>query len=316
MQAFDFYTPAFKDLRYLSGFFRVMEAYRWGCGKESIEFMGLGIKYKNNEHIFDEKIKNGVPFLSYPLIEDTGIVRHGFSTRLGGVSKGHCAAMNISITRGDDPEAVAENKRRIAGAIGVSPRDLTFTHQTHTTNVAVVREEDRGRRFMETDGMVTDVPGICLVTFYADCVPLFFVDPVRGAVGLSHSGWRGTVGKIGKVTVERMTAEYGTDPKDVIAAIGPSICQDCYEVSEDVIEKFREAFDERIWTDLFYQKPDGKYQLNLWKANEAVFLEAGLQKEHIAVTNVCTHCNPDLLFSHRAAGEKRGNLSAFLALKD
>lgn len=277
--------------------------------------MSLGLKYKNLEHIFDENNVNGVPFLSYPLLENTGIVNHGFSTRLGGVSTGHCATMNISTTRGDAPEAIIENKKRIAAAIGVDVDSMTFTHQTHTTNVAVVREEDRGGRFMETDGMITNVPGICLVTFYADCVPLYFVDPVHKAIGISHSGWRGTVGKMGKVTVEKMRKEYGTNPEDVIAAIGPSICQDCYEVSEDVIVEFKNNFDENLWDELFYQKENGKYQLNLWKANEAVFLEAGIRKENIAVTNVCTHCNPDILFSHRTSGFNRGNLSAFLALK-
>ena len=278
--------------------------------------MNLGLKYKNQEHIFDEKVVNDVPFLAYPLLENTGIVHHGFSTRLGGVSTGNCATMNISTTRGDDPEAIAENKRRIAGAIGVLPEDMTFTHQTHTTNVAVVRKENRGTRFSETDGMVTNETGICLVTFYADCVPLYFVDPVKHAIGMCHSGWRGTVGKIGKVTVQKMAEEYGCNPDDMVAAIGPSICQDCYEVSEDVIVEFKKSFDEKYWTELFYSKDNGKYQLNLWKANEIVLMEAGIRKEKIAVTNVCTHCNPDVLFSHRTTGGKRGNLSAFLALKD
>ena len=191
---------------------------------------------------------------------------------------------------------------------------MTYTNQTHTTNVAVVEAKDRGKRFMETDGMVTNVPEICLVTFYADCVPLFFVDPVHRAIGLSHSGWRGTVGKMGKVTIERMREEYGTDPAQVVAAVGPSICQDCYEVSVDVIEKFRENFDKDLWPELFYEKADGKYQLNLWRANQAVLTEAGVQGENIAVTNLCTHCNPDILFSHRSTGTARGNLSAFLAL--
>ncbi len=277
--------------------------------------MSLGLQYKNQEHIYDEKTVDGVPFLSYPMLEETGIVHHGFSTKLGGVSKGCWATMNISTTRGDDPEDVEENQRRIARAIGVKPEDMTFTNQTHTTNVAVVRAEDKGRRFMETDGMITNVPGICLVTFYADCVPLYFVDPVKKVIGLSHSGWRGTVGKIGKVTVELMQKTYGSDPKDILAAIGPSICQDCYEVSEDVIVKFQKSFEEKYWPELFYQKENGKYQLNLWKANELVFEEAGILKKHIAVTNVCTHCNPDILFSHRITGNKRGNLSAFLALK-
>lgn len=279
----------------------------------------LGLNYKDNQNVLEEKVVNGVPLLTYPLLERTNVVKHGFSTRLGGVSTGDCATMNISTTRGDAPEAVEENKRRLAGALGVKVEDFTFTYQTHTTNVAVVREEDRGTRFMETDGMVTNVPGICLVTFYADCVPLYFVDPVKKVIGLSHSGWRGTVHKMGKVTVEKMSEVYGTNPADVVAAVGPSICQDCYEVSEDVIARFRDSFEECYWQQLFYQKEEqkatGKYQLNLWKANELVLREAGIPKEQIAVTNLCTHCNPNVLFSHRATGGKRGNLSAFLALK-
>ena len=277
--------------------------------------MSLGLKYKNHEHIFDEKEVNGVPFLTYTLLEHTGVVTHGFSTRLGGVSTGYCSTMNISTTRGDDPKAIEENKRRLATAIGVDADSFTYTNQTHTTNVAVVEPKDRGRRFLETDGLVTNVPGICLVTFYADCVPLYFVDPVKKAIGLSHSGWRGTVHKMGKVTVETMRDAYGTRPEDVIAAIGPSICQDCYEVSEEVIEQFRNNFEKSLWSELFYQKENGKYQLNLWKANQVVLMEAGIKKEHIAVTNVCTHCNPDIFFSHRITGDQRGNLSALLALK-
>ncbi len=278
--------------------------------------MNLGLIYKNQENIFEERERGGVPYLSYPLFENTGIVDHGFSTRLGGVSEGCFRSMNISTTRGDDPRHVARNCELIAQAIGVKPESFTYTHQTHTTNVAVVKAEDRGKRFMETDGMVTNVPGICLVTFYADCVPLYFVDPVKRAIGLSHSGWRGTAGKIGRVTVEKMCEEYGSRPEDILAAVGPSICQDCYEVSEDVIERFREEFREDLWERLFYKKENGKYQLDLWEANRQVFLEAGIQEEHIAVTNVCTHCNPDILFSHRKTGGKRGNLSAFLALKE
>ena len=247
--------------------------------------MNLGLHYKNQDHIFDEKEVNGVPFLSYPMLEETGIVNHGFSTRLGGVSKGCWATMNISTTRGDDPEDVRENQRRIARAIGVQPEDMTFTNQTHTTNVAVVKAGDRGKRFQ------------------------------KKAIGLSHSGWRGTVGKIGKVTIELMQKTYGSDPEDIIAAIGPSICRDCYEVSGDVIQQFRESFDEAYWPELFYKKENGKYQLDLWRANERIFTEAGIREDHIAVTNVCTHCNPDILFSHRTTGDKRGNVSAFLALK-
>ena len=184
-----------------------------------------------------------------------------------------------------------------------------------------VTEEERGmgilkpQDYTDVDGLVTNVPGVCLVTFYADCVPLYFVDPVRKAIGLSHSGWRGTVGKIGQKTVEKMQETYGCDPKDMLAAVGPSICQDCYEVSEDVIKEFQDSFPKSVWRDIFYRKENGKYQLDLWKANVYLLKEAGITEEHMAVTNICTHCNSKILYSHREAGDKRGNLCAFLALK-
>ena len=277
--------------------------------------MSLGLKYKNNEQIFVERQRGGVPYLSYPLFENTGIVNHGFSTRLGGVSTGCFSSMNISLTRGDDPEAVKKNRELIAQAIGVEVADFTYTQQTHTTNVKRVYARERGQSFPETDGMITDVPGICLVTSYADCVPLYFVDPVKKAIGLSHSGWRGTVGKIGKNTVQLMQENFGSKPEDLLAAVGPSVCMDCYEVSEDVIEQFKEAFEKKYWEDLFYKKENGKYQLNLWKANELIFLESGILPEHMAITNVCTHCNSKILYSHRTMGNNRGNLCAFLVLK-
>lgn len=284
------------------------------------EKMSLGLKYKDERHVFDEE-GGETPYLKYPMFEKTGIVKHGFSTRLGGVSRGCYASLNLSFDRGDREEDVRENFRRIGEAIGVRCEDMVLSKQTHTTNVRVVTEADRGkgivreRDYTDVDGLVTDVPGICLVTSYADCVPLYFVDPVNKVIGLSHSGWRGTVGKIGKKTVEVMKNTFGSDPRDILAAVGPSVCLDCYEVSRDVIDKVKEAFAEHLWEQLFYRKPDGKYQLDLWKANELIFREAGISEEHIAVTNVCTHCNSDILYSHRAAGNKRGNLCAFLALK-
>lgn len=277
--------------------------------------------YKNQEPIFEEKQVGEVLYLAYPLLENAGIVKHGFSTRVGGVSDGIFDSMNLSFARGDKEESVRENFTRMAQAIGVEPDSLVFSAQTHTTNVRKVTVEDKGKGinqpldYQDVDGLITNVPGICLTTFYADCVPLFFVDPVHKAIGLSHSGWRGTVGKIGKETIERMKEEYGTNAEDVLVAIGPSICQDCYEVSEDVIIKFKEVFDEIYWEELFYEKDNRKFQLNLWKANEIILLEAGVQKENIAVTNVCTNCNSDMLFSHRATKGERGSLAAFMALK-
>ena len=282
--------------------------------------MSLGLEYKNKEHIFDE-MEGAVPYLSFPMFRDTGLVTDGFSTRLGGVSEGCFSSLNLSFDRGDDRTAVAENFRRMGEALGVRCEDMVLSQQTHTTNIRIVTDEDRGkgitreRDYTDIDGLITNVPGICLVTTYADCVPLYFLDPVKKVIAFSHSGWRGTVGKIGKKTVELMHDNFGSDPADILAAVGPSVCQDCYEVSADVIDRFKEVFDRSVWDELFYGKPDGKYQLDLWKANEKIFLEAGIRKDHIAVTNVCTHCNSGLLYSHRAMGDKRGNLCAFLALK-
>lgn len=278
--------------------------------------MKLNLQYKNNEKIFTEVEKNKVPYLIFNHLEETGLVKQAFTTRLGGVSTGDCASMNISIQRGDTPENVLENTKRLSKAIGVKEDSLVFSSQTHTTNVVEVTRENYKDHFSDVDGMITKIPGLTLVTFYADCVPLYFVDPVKKAIGLSHSGWRGTVHKIGKVTVEAMTRAFRSDPKDILVGIGPSICQDCYEVSEDVIIEVNKAFKGYQEKDLYYQKDNGKYQLNLWRANELVLAEAGILKENLATTNLCTCCNSDFLFSHRASKGKRGNLSALLALKE
>ena len=267
------------------------------------------------------KENKGVTWLTYPAFEQFADIVHGFSTRLGGVIEGIYASMNLSFTRGDKDAAVYENYRRFAVALGFSERDIVTSDQTHTANVRIITEEDRGngitkpRPYTDVDGMITNVRGLVLATFYADCVPLYFVDPVHHAIGLSHSGWRGTVAKIGAVTIRKMQETYGTDPADVYAAIGPSICQECYEVSEDVILEFQKSFAPEHWEKLFYKKENGKYQLNLWEANKIIFTEAGITEKHISMPGICTCCNPEFLFSHRASHGKRGNLGAFLGLK-
>ena len=302
------------------------------------------MKQKNNQQILEYKsheLEQGiqVPLLHYKLLDELGMVKHCFTTREGGVSTGDCASMNLSFTRGDEEAAVRENYRRIAEALGVKCEDMVCSDQTHTTNVRRVTRADAGKGvvcpkdYTDVDGLITNEPGLVLATFYADCVPLYFVDPVHKAIGLSHSGWRGTVGKIGQVTIEAMNREFGSEPEDLYCAIGPSICQDCYEVSRDVAEEFMQAFPEHVSEILYHrevlendmqqagiqqtevpQNAEDKFQLDLWKANEIVLKEAGILPEHLAVTNICTCCNPDKLFSHRASKGRRGNLAAMLAL--
>ncbi len=265
--------------------------------------------------------KGELPVLHYPLLDACGMVKHCFTTRGGGVSKGMFESLNLSFTRGDDEADVQENYARVASFFGTDKTHFVCSDQTHTTNVRRVGKADAGygvtrpRPYKDVDGLVTDEPGIILSTFYADCVPLFFVDPVHRAIGLSHSGWRGTVGRMGAETLLAMEREFHTRPEDVLAAVGPSICQDCYEVSADVADAFYKEFPGHE-KEILLDKGNGKYQLDLWKTNEIILREAGIAKEHLAVTNICTCCNSQLLFSHRASQGKRGNLGAFMQITE
>ena len=205
--------------------------------------MNLDFHYKNTNPIFTIKQTGETPVLQFSIFNQTDMVKHGFSTRLGGVSTGIYASMNLGQSRGDDPEKVQRNYRIIADTIGVSTEWMVCSDQTHTTNVKVVTKEDAGKGllqpkdYQDIDGLITNVPGLCLVTYYADCVPLLFLDPVQKVIASSHSGWRGTVGHMGEITIQKMQREFGCRPEHILAAIGPSICQDCYEVSEDVIQQ-------------------------------------------------------------------------------
>lgn len=278
-----------------------------------------------------------LPYLAFPALEGTGFVKHAFTTRAGGVSEGVCATLNLSFSRGDSEEAVRENFRRLAEELGTEENCFVFTDQTHTTNVRVVTEADAGKGltrpkdYHDVDGLVTDVPGIVLSVFTADCVPVFLADPVRRAIGLVHSGWRGTAGRIAEKAIRLMSGHYGTDPADLICAVAPSICQECYEISRDVAEVFGKAFSGHeteilttpLQTDikndpvtkyLASGHSEDKFHLDLWQANRIVLEEAGVLPSHITVTDICTCCNPGLLFSHRASHGKRGNLGAFLMI--
>lgn len=293
--------------------------------------MNLQLKRKGDIPIVALQERAGVPYMTFPALDATGLVVHGFSTRLGGVSQGDCATMNFANGRGDDPANIRENYRRMAVALGFVPEKMVLSYQTHTTNIRQVTVEDLGkgydreRDYRDIDGLITDVPGAVLVTSYADCVPLLFVDPVQKAIGASHSGWRGTVARMGRCTVEAMKEAYGCRPEDLIVAIGPSICQDCYEVSEDVAEAFSQELglelpveDDVVNTPSIIKKTpgkEGKYQLDLQLANVQILTEAGVLPEHISVTDVCTCCNKDVIFSHRGSQGRRGNMGAFLSLK-
>ncbi|MEE1342214.1 MAG: peptidoglycan editing factor PgeF [Lachnospiraceae bacterium] len=280
--------------------------------------MDFEVKLKGNKR--DTKINeaNGVVYLTFPILEQFG-VKHGFSTRLGGVSEGMFSSMNLSFQRGDDRDKVEENYKRICNVLNMNHKNVVLSNQVHDTKIKLVTKEDAGKGMIKEsdiigiDGLITKEKDIPLVTFYADCVPLFFYDPVKEVIAAAHSGWRGTKEKIGKKVVETMEEEFGCKKEDVVAVIGPSICQDCYEVSEDVVLEFQEVFKEE--TSLFVKaKENRKYNLDLWKVNSMILKEAGILEKHMSLPNLCTCCNPKLLFSHRASKGKRGNLAGFISL--
>lgn len=261
-----------------------------------------------------------VLYYSFPSFDKIPFVRHGFSTRLGGVSEGTFASMNLSFTRGDDPAAVRENFDRFCAAIRVNAEDVVISAQTHTANVKIVTAEDRGRgitrekEYNDVDGLITNDPNVVLCTQYADCVPLFFVDPVKRVVATSHAGWRGTASGIAAVTVDKMVEEFGCRREDILAGIGPSIGHCCFEVDRPVYEAFCQVpvFDEGCFT----ADPNDKYHINLQETNRRWMLKSGLLAENITVTDLCTKCHPDIFWSHRVTADARGSLAAFIAIDD
>lgn len=278
--------------------------------------------------------KNGVPYISFPALEAYPRLRHGYSTRLGGVSTGYCAEMSFSQKCGDTIDQIRENFRRMAEAIGVREDMLVLTDQVHEATVLPVSREhvcggDRQTILHKVDGIVTNEPDLTLVCFTADCVPLFFYDPVKQAIGLSHAGWRGTVLEIGKKTVQTMREVYGTKASDLRVVIGPSICVDCYEISEEVANAFRKVYPPESTARFLFPHtkgthfPEGTlpeqqeqhYQLDLWQANREALLAAGVPSDQISVSGVCTCCHADLFHSHRATGGKRGLLTGYLSIR-
>jgi len=264
--------------------------------------------------------KSDLYYITFPKLDATGLVNHAFTTRLGGVSEGIFSSMNMSFNLGDNDVAVRENYKRICNAINVDINKVTLSKQTHTTNVRIITKEDIGKGFSkerdydDVDGIITNIKGVCLVTHYADCTPLLFCDPVKKVVATSHAGWRGTAGEIGRITVEKMKSEFGCNPKDIIAAIGPSICKNCYEVDSPVFKPICEIpyIDKDT---VFTHKYGDKYMFDLWETNRQILINSGILPEHIDVTDLCTNCNPDIFHSHRFTGGQRGVLAALIALK-
>lgn len=260
--------------------------------------------------------KEQVKFCVFENLEKSGIVNACFSTRTGGVSEGVYESLNVSYTRGDSVENVSENLKRLGHAAGFESRNIVCGKQIHKTNILRVGKNDRGHVFFGYDGYVTDEPEVVLCTFHADCVPLYFLDTKKRVIALSHAGWRGTAAGIACVTVHKMMSEYGCDPKDIIAAIGPSIGKCCFQVDEPVKKEFLKKYD---FSNDFISDDENEnehYKIDLWAINKRIMEKAGIPEENIEVTDLCTKCHPELFYSHRKMGDKRGSMAAYLMLKE
>ena len=269
----------------------------------------------NNLHIVKQ---DDLVYIQFPKLEKVEFVRHIFSTRHGGVSTGDASAMNLSFNKDTDSENVIKNFEILCSAANIDTENLVLSHQTHTNNVITVDASHRGTgirkpSFCDVDGMITGEKNVALVTQYADCTPLVFCDPCKRVVATSHAGWRGTVKLIGKVTVDKMVEEFGCDPENIIAGIGPSIGKCCYEVDDPVINEFKKLKDLSL-SSFITPKENGRYMLDLAEANRQILILSGIKNENIDVSDICTCCNSKDLHSHRATKGKRGNLALIIQM--
>ncbi|WP_018753228.1 peptidoglycan editing factor PgeF [Paenibacillus sanguinis] len=252
----------------------------------------------------------------------------GFTGKSGGVGEVPYNQLNLAYHVGDNPVHVLENRRLLAEALGFAPEAWTCGEQVHGTNIAVVRSGDAGRgylsrqdAFQQTDGLLTDVPGVLLTSFYADCVPLYFADPVQRVVGLAHAGWKGTVAGMASAMVSRMEQEFGSRPADIRVALGPSIGECCYEVDEKVMAQARLALppEEDGITESEWCSPsvhEGKTMLNLKEMNRIIMIKAGILPTHIECTTWCTSCHPEIFFSYRKQNGVTGRMASWIGMKE
>ncbi len=267
------------------------------------------------------KLQNpeNVPYLTYNSLSEINFIKHGFSTRLGGVSKGIFSSMNLAFNRGDNHDDVVENYHRICNSIGLDFNTLVASAQDHHTAVRRVFSENYGigitkpRDMQSVDAIMTNEKNVTLVTYYADCTPIFFVDTEKKAIALAHAGWRGTVGKIGRKVIEKMTLEFGTNPKDLVCAVGPAISKCCYEVDKNCAEYFYKL-DSLDNNKFIFPKTNNKYMIDLLETNRQILVQAGVNPDKITISDLCTRCNNGLLWSHRATNGKRGTMAAFLVI--
>jgi len=245
-------------------------------------------------------------------------VKHGVSSRLGGSSRFPFTSLNLGLHTGDEDKQVIANRQLFCKGVGIVAEDIVTGEQTHTDRVLVVTKEHIGKgakiyseAIKATDALITNVPDIPLMLFFADCVPVLIVDPVHKAIGIAHAGWKGTMAKIAQKTILAMQTHFGTNPQQCLVGIGPSIGPCCYEVDDVVINRLKGQFEN--WEELV--RPNGeKWHLDLWQTNRLQLEQIDVQNKNIVVSKVCTACNKELFFSYRAENGCTGRIGAVIVL--
>lgn len=278
-------------------------------------------KHNQNAPTFNIVTNADVTYLTSPVFDKVNWLNHGISTRLGGVSEGFCASMNLAYNGFDDEAKVSRNYEILAQAAGFDVNRIVRPKQVHGTNIVKIAEshvfksyKDPIADYQETDGLITNLPGVTLCSYSADCAIIQICDPVNKAIGQCHSGWRGTKDRISAKLITMMTENYGSNPANLLVSVSPSICQECFEVEWDMIKEARIGFRPEEYDKIYYKKNEVKYQFNLWEANRIVLMDAGVRDSNIFLPNLCTKCNPETMFSHRNSGLKRGTLMSFMCI--
>ncbi|EJL42416.1 MULTISPECIES: peptidoglycan editing factor PgeF [Brevibacillus] len=246
----------------------------------------------------------------------------GFTVRLGGESEEPYGSFNMGLHVGDDPAHVIANRKKLAEQVGMPFEAWTCADQVHGNRVCQVTaggagKESLGDVIAATDGLFTQQKGVLLTSFYADCVPLYFLDPASGAIGLAHAGWKGTVGRIAEEMVKALQTHYKAKPGDIRVAIGPSIGGCCYEVDERIMTQVRTSAEN--WKTAVSASTEGKYMLDLRQLNTEILREAGISRANMLVTDWCTSCRTDLFFSHRkeaGPGKMTGRMASYIGWKE
>lgn len=254
--------------------------------------------------------KNNITYDSSPLISASGQVEAAFLGRKGGISEAPYDSLNLCTRVGDKEENVAENKKIASAAFGISPENMVCVKQVHGDSIHIVDAEDKkSYEKVEADAIITNLKNAVIGILTADCVPVLIYDPVKRASGVSHAGWKSAALGIASKTIKAMTKTFGSNPSDMLAAIGPGIGVCCYDVNTDVENEFKKRYIEAS----FYIK-DGR--LDLKSMNLLDLKQAGLRKENISVSNICTSCNNDIFFSYRKDEKITGRQMSFIAIKE